>query len=129
MLKNLLAALQFGYPVYARCGHLGLYGLFLTGGALAVLPSPLHNKSKENFKQIVKQSSDSIKNKYGLPDFIANPLESLMTGAGDVAASLLLPSLGVGSSVEESRIDHAAHVQGTLFGILFAILVEIFYLR
>ena len=53
MFGNLSAALQFAYPVYNEFGAVGLYFLFLSGGAFASLPTFLRQNQKSAFSQLV----------------------------------------------------------------------------
>lgn len=56
LFGNLSGVLQFAYPVYNEFGTMGLYFLFLSGGAIASLPTFLRSGQKSAFSKLVYDS-------------------------------------------------------------------------
>ena len=52
LLGNLNAAFQASFPIYAEFGAVGLYFLFISGGAIASFPSFLHEDQKRAFSNL-----------------------------------------------------------------------------
>ena len=52
LFGNLNAALHASFPIYQEFGALGLYFLFISGGAIAAFPSFLHEDQKRAFSNL-----------------------------------------------------------------------------
>ena len=50
---NLMNAYDWGFPIYREFGAAGLYALFLTGGAIASLPTFIHGGQRKAMRKLV----------------------------------------------------------------------------
>lgn len=53
LFGNLFAAVQFGYTTYLEFGAVGLYTVFIFGGATASLPTFLYNDQRRAIRNLV----------------------------------------------------------------------------
>ena len=53
LFGNLMGVIQVGHPIYREFGTAGLYALFLSGGAIASLPTFLHEGQRNAMRKLV----------------------------------------------------------------------------
>lgn len=97
LFMNLVAAVQFGYPVYMEYGPIGLYTVFLCGGVFAALPSVLYLGQQKQVTKGYENVYSSICKRY-LPSFFDSTVDGLSGWLGKTTNWLLTPSVSCGSS-------------------------------
>jgi len=100
LFSNLEGAIVYGYPVYKEFGAQGLWILFLSGGIIASIPSPLHEGKPAELSRWLDNVIPTAeeKNKGIIPNFAKRIYNDSREGFKTTISKLVIPTKLIGSS-------------------------------